>query len=208
MNEKVFTIDFDSSADCKKLLNQIKSRLGELLIKDNPDYNTKAEMNRRKFNACLEIIDTDITDLYADLTLSSDLNYYVYVHCDPNAKIALKKDGISTFGATLGMTHLPFYIGKGIGNRAFELDRNESHRKIRQKIKTFNKDILVTVLKDGLSERDALVLESKLIDIFGLTSVGGRLVNLDEGVKSKERKHKYSEQLKELNLFYKNSVKI
>lgn len=206
MVNKTFIIDFESIEDCKRLAQQMKSRIGELSVKQNPEYCSKNESKRRKFDACLEIINTDISELYNNLPLDKDNKYYVYVHCDPSAKIAARKDGVSTFGATLGMTHLPFYIGKGVGNRAFDLDRNESHRKIRQKLKIFNKDILVTIIKDGLTEMDALILESKLIDIFGLTSHGGRLVNLDEGINHKERKQKYGDHLKKLNIFYKNSV--
>lgn len=94
-------------------------------------------------------------------------------------------DGISTFSATLGMTHLPFYIGNGSENRAHDLDRKGAHRKFRHRLKTFGKDVHVSVLNDSLTEMDAFILESKLIDIFGLTSFGGRLVNLDEGAKIK-----------------------
>ena len=66
---------------------------------------------------------------------------YVYSHSDPDATITVGRYGRSTFAATLGMTKLPFYIGKGAGNRAYELDRNETHRKFRQKLHKFDKEI-------------------------------------------------------------------
>jgi hypothetical protein len=53
---------------------------------------------------------------------------------------------------------------------------------------------------------EALILESKLIDMFGLIASGGKLVNLDEGVNSKERRLKYKEALQEISILYKNSV--
>lgn len=201
---KTFNVDIESIDECNRLINILKSHIGN--IKHKQGQRSKNDSIKIKFDACYEIINTDITDLYEDINFNEARNYYVYVHCDPTASIALKKDGVSTFGATMGMTHLPFYVGKGTGNRAFELDRNETHRKVRQKLKLFDKDIKVTILKEGLTEKEALMLESKLIDIFGLISIGGRLVNLDEGIKSSERKQKYNKYLKELNSFYKNSV--
>lgn len=205
MNIKTYEIDFDSVDDCRKLVSIMKSRIGELNSKKE-GFISRNQMVKNKFESCIKIMETDISDLYNDLVLDTEPKYYVYVHCDPNMKIALKKDGISTFGATLGMTHLPFYVGKGTGNRAYELDRNETHRKFRQKLKNFDKDIVVNILKTDLTEKEALILESKLIDIFGLITNGGRLVNLDEGVNPKERKNRYKEQLHELSLFYRNSV--
>lgn len=133
--------------------------------------------------------------------------YYVYAHCDPGFKIALKKNGKTTFAATLGMEYVPFYIGKGSGNRAYDLNRNESHRKVRQKIQRFGKDVAVTILKDGLTELEALCIESKLIDIFGLISQrDGHLVNLDEGVSPNERRKLYKDKLSEISQLQKNSA--
>lgn len=66
----------------------------------------------------------------------------------------------------------------------------------------------VRIFKDGLTELEALCLESKLIDIFGLIGKGDRLVNLDEGIKSQERQQIYAEHLVNINKFYKNSLKV
>lgn len=202
---KTFEIDFDSIDDCTRLRNIMKSRIGELRSRD-PGFVSKNDSVKNKFNACQKILDADISSLYADMDLSEEKIFYVYAHCDPNYKIAIKKDGISTFSATLDMTHLPFYIGKGSGDRANCLDRNGAHRKHRQRLRRFGKDIYVSVIKNGLTEMDAFILESKLIDIFGLTSFGGRLVNLDEGVKNKERRDIYQDELKVLSLFYSEAL--
>jgi hypothetical protein len=48
--------------------------------------------------------------------------------------------------------------------------------------------------------------DSKLIDIFGLRTHGGRLVNLDEGINSNQRRQLYSKELQTLCSVYKNSV--
>ena len=114
--------------------------------------------------------------------------------------------GISTFAATLGMELIPFYVGKGVGDRAYDLNRNETHRKVRQKLQQFGQEVSVKILKSGLTEMEALILESKLIDMFGLIASGGKLVNLDEGVNSKERRLKYKDELREISMLYKNSV--
>ena len=133
--------------------------------------------------------------------------YYVYAHCEPN-KIALRKNGITTWAATVGFENIPFYIGKGKDGRAFDLKRNETHKKVREKFKIFEKDIKVKIIKEGLTELEALCLESKLIDIFGVMGKGGRLVNLDEGIKPEERRQIYYNDLKNLSKFYQNSLKV
>lgn len=203
---KQLNLDWDSLDDCQSMLGVIKVRLGELRKANDPTYLSKNQRVAQVFDACTTIINTDISNIYKDVTLDERRIYYVYAHCDPGFKIALKKEGKSTFGATLGMVYMPFYIGKGTGDRAYDLNRNDSHRKMKQKIKTFNQDVDVRILRDGLSEIEALMLESKLIDIFGLKSQGGRLVNLDEGINSSERRQLYVNSLHKLSDFYKNSV--
>ena len=206
-NIKTITVDFDSLEECKSLMNQIRSQIGQLsLAKDG--FISKNERVKKVFDACYKIYSTDISEIYKDQTLDENRIYYVYAHGDPGFKIAVKKEGKSTFAATLGLENMPFYIGKGTGNRAFELDRNDSHRKIRQRLKTFNQEISVKIINDNLTAKEALMYESKLIDIFGLKSFGGRLVNLDEGINSKERRKLYANELNELSSFYRNSMKI
>jgi len=192
--------------ECLTAMNIIKSRLGQLR-KLNPEHigsNTKKALI---FEHCNKILNTNIDHLYDGIQLDENPIYYVYVHCDPSRKIAISRDAKTTFAATLGMKYFPFYVGKGTGNRAYELDRNESHRKVRQKIKTFYDEIDVKILKEGLTEKQALILESKLIDIFGITAQGGRLVNLNEGVKNKERHNLYRDSLIYINKFFRNSLK-
>lgn len=204
--KKTFEIDFDSVNDCKKLLNIMKSRISELKKRDDPSFISKNDKNKLIFNACYNIWNTDIDDVYVNVESDEERKYYVYAHCDSSKKLALKKEGKTTFAMTLGMEYLPFYIGKGTGNRAFELNRNETHRKYRQKLNTFNTDVKVQIIKDNLTEKQALMYESKLIDIFGLITTGGYLVNLDEGVRYNERRNKYINDLRELSLYYKNSL--
>ena len=197
-------VDYTNTAELLELSNRIRSQLGSVR---SFDTGSKKDINGLRFESCKRIYDTDISDLYSELNLDATPSYYVYAHCEPN-KIAIGKDGVTSWLATMGVDLIPFYIGKGIGDRAYDLNRNETHRKVRQRLKEFNQDAQVRIIKDGLTELEALCLESKLIDIFGLMGKGGRLVNLDEGIKSKERQSRYASHLVEINSFYKNSLKV
>lgn len=109
--------------------------------------------------------------------------YYVYAHVDPSKKRfpAHKEAG----GIYPGR---PFYIGKGCGNRAYDLKRNQGHGKILRRVlqADYSSDQIVHIVRDGLSEIEALELESKLVYFFGIIydTLSGRkpsgwLVNLD-----------------------------
>jgi hypothetical protein len=199
MKIKTFTVDLNSEEECKKVINILRSNLGDL---SKNISGSKKDKVKAVFDACQKIYDTDISNLYKHLKLDASPVYYVYTHSQPSDKIAIGHNGISTFAATLGMDLVPFYVGKGTGNRAYDLNRNETHRKVRQKLSLYNLDISVKIIKENLTELEALMLESKLIDMFGLISQGGRLVNLDEGVNNKERKQLYYEELQKINKIY------
>ena len=57
-----------------------------------------------------------------------------------------------------------FYVGKGTGNRAYNLDRGNFHNSVRDKY-----DCRVEIIKDGLTESQAFRLESKMIKYYVLT---------------------------------------
>lgn len=192
-------IDYNNLEDLKNLGNKIKAQINSLNSIQN---GTKKELQSKRFNDCSIIYATDISELYKELQLDNRPIYYVYAHCLHN-KIIAGKDGITSWLGTLGLNNMPFYIGKGTGNRAYDTNRNETHRKVKQKLQAFNQDIKVHIIQDGLTELEALCLESKLIDILGILGKGGKLVNLDEGVKSKERQEIYQSHLYDLNNFYK-----
>lgn len=106
--------------------------------------------------------------------------YYVYAHIDPR-----KKPFITTEDAGGNYGGMPFYIGKGIGSRAFQLKRNEGHGKtIREIIKNnWPKSSIVNILFKNLSEQKAFEIEAKLIYFFGTQFSmirPGPLVNLDQ----------------------------
>src|SRR6266446_3693001 len=107
---------------------------------------------------------------------------YVYLHVDP------RKKAISLHGMKTLLRGEPFYVGKGIGKRAWDLKRNQGHgKRIRQILaKGFPSETIVQVIKDGLSEQEALILEAKLIYFFGSIydeSCAGTLFNLIDHIR-------------------------
>lgn len=215
MDLRNFEVDFDSIDSLNRLRNKLKTRLSELTGKTpKPRRESKEEYALRRkicFESYFNILNKDISHLYQDISASLDPEpkYYVYAHLDILKEIkGTEKERLSTiFAATFGMQFHPFYIGKGVGDRAYDLVRNETHRKIRDKCKKSGKDILPIILKEGLTELDALMLEVKLIDIFGSIVCGGLLVNIDDGHKSKDRKQLYKNDLECINRINKYLLK-
>lgn len=197
---KTLTVNWDSLPEMERVFNQIKSRIGELRIQQAISEPRKIRF-RRLFESCSRIWESDISSVYADMGLSNDRKFYVYAHLDTSRKIASQKHPITTFAATLGMSAFPFYVGKGTGDRSGGTDRNETHRKVCQKIKMMGKEPVIIKIKDSLTESEALQHESKLIDIFGLLPHGGLLTNLDEGYRAKERRSFYREDFSALSRF-------
>ena len=76
---------------------------------------------------------------------NEDRKYYVYVH--------IRKDNNTVF-----------YVGKGTGDRAYNLDRSDFHDKVRDKY-----GCRVEIIKDNLTESQAFRLESKMIKYYVLT---------------------------------------
>ena len=131
--------------------------------------------------------------LFDGSNLNNEKKYYVYAHCDPS---------ITTYDISkdLNITGLPFYIGKGTGSRAWDMCRNQGHdlkvKKVLGKIHDKNK--IVRIVKDNLSEVDALILESKLIYIFQTVyedQVNGILYNLDIGKRPTFETHEAAERV-------------
>jgi hypothetical protein len=196
MNLKEFKVDFNDYASVRKAFYQLRTRYVELDKARNGTLSKK-ESSKILLDACFNIINTDISHCFNLDSLSPKKDYYVYVHTDPNQVLDVKLPKFA-YLASLGVKYKPFYVGKGKGNRAYELNRNDSHRKVRQRIKSTAKDIEVFIVKDNLSELEALCLESKIIDILGLITNFGLLVNLDEGINASERRRMYEKDYNKL----------
>lgn len=125
------------------------------------------------------IVDQKWDYLFEDIEEGGDAKYYVYSHTDPTKKEYDLKGKLNIDG-------LPFYIGKGSGGRCYDLNRNQGHGlKLNSLLNEgFNKDHIVNIVKHGLTERQALALESKLIYLFKTIYEDpehGLLYNLDTG---------------------------
>lgn len=106
--------------------------------------------------------------------------FYVYAHVDPTQRVCNQPaEGGGCYGGQ------PFYIGKGCGERAWDLKRNQGHgTRLKQLIaQGWRPEDLVHIAFQGLSESKALEIESKLIYFFGtvyqLDRKFGCLLNLD-----------------------------
>jgi len=112
--------------------------------------------------------------------------YYVYIHAYPTGK------GVRFHhqNCVIDTNGHPFYVGKGTGNRAYDLNRNEGHGVILRQLKKRNHPTcdIVRIVKDGLTEAEAYALESKLIHFFGtrFDKNPGILVNLDIPLKPED----------------------
>ena len=97
------------------------------------------------------------------MTSSSLTSYYVYALKDPRTNPVL-----------------PFYIGKGTGNRAWDhtinVDETPKGQRISQ-IMDSGFEVVTTKMADGLTEEQALRLEAELISAFGTEATGGFLTN-------------------------------
>lgn len=199
-SDRCCLVDWNDIDDLENTMGALRSRLGELRKPKN-----KEEI-ANQLSCIQQIYDTDISQLYVEDGI--DRKYYVYAHCDPSKKIIAGKGAKTTFAAMLGMCHPPFYIGKGTGERAYDTKRNGYHQKINKKLSGFGREIHVAILSDGLTNTEALALESKLIDIFDLQSRGGMLVNLDEGHSPIERRKLYQNELCQISKYWREFLKV
>jgi len=89
--------------------------------------------------------------------------YYVYALKDPR-----------------NSRQVPFYIGKGTGNRAWQhvinVDATAKGQRIKE-IVNAKHEVIVSVLVDNLTEPQAIKVEAELISAFGTTASGGLLLN-------------------------------
>jgi uncharacterized protein len=89
--------------------------------------------------------------------------FYVYCLKDPREKPSM-----------------PFYIGKGTDNRAWEhqakVDDSEKGKLISEILKAKH-SVIHTIISDNLTEQQALKIEAELISAFGIRSQGGLLTN-------------------------------
>lgn len=96
-----------------------------------------------------------------DFECSEEKVFYVYIHVDPRLK---------RFGqAGLNNVGMPFYVGKGVGARAYSRSRSKPHRALIDEIIADGYDMhdIVYIFKSNIDEKTAFEIEAKLINYFG-----------------------------------------
>jgi hypothetical protein len=110
--------------------------------------------------------------------------FYVYAHIDPRP-YGIE---ITTIEPPINIKGTPFYIGKGCGNRAWDLKRNQGHGKYITNLRNlgFPDESLVQLIFNNISEKEAYTLEAKMIYFFGSIYEEGRrgfLCNLADHIR-------------------------
>ena len=209
MNLKNFQVDVDSISSLSDTICGLRSLLQELIDRKNQEAGRPPKKKVQKivgmFDACNRIYNSDISFLYDDLTLDRENKYYVYAHLDTSRPVVVPQrfqnpdeGGFKFFAASIGFDYFPFYIGKGTGDRCLVSERNAPYQKIVKRLTRVGKEPKIIKLKTGLTESEALQLEAKLIDLFGLVVYDGVLTNLDEGHRNQERIQLYIDDYRKL----------
>lgn len=202
MSKKSFEVDVDDPSDLKRLISILQKRR-KYTLRGLGYHEVYFNGNAYHLDLLMPAFNTmyDFGTL-AESSTNTKKNYYVYFHCNPLKPLdtkAIRTDIKFVFLASKfpNLKFQPFYVGKGVGDRFEDLNRNDSYRKIRHQLKQFNLDIEPTIVLSNLTEQEALAKESNLIDILGLMcySKNGILCNLDEGQGHKERRSQYTDPI-------------
>lgn len=180
------------SGSNKRCIKQhIKAQHNKIRSKNenNPRYyNSNNLVSLRAINDPLHVrrsyfkalIKQDWSSVYPENIESTDLTkFYVYAHVNPN------KFSLHTGSSGAAFIGTPFYIGKGTGNRAFDLNRNQGHGKELNTYLSYGHDKkdIVNIVYTNLTNNKALEIEAKLIYFFGTIYQKNRhntfLYNLD-----------------------------
>ncbi len=114
----------------------------------------------------------------------------------------VSKIGYYVYGLRDPVTDDYFYIGKGKGNRVF----SHIKQKVRRGIKDPKYDTIrslekyggpkVDIIRHGLTENESLLLESALIDVFGVNQITNKKRGIDSSLYGKMSAELLEEQYK------------
>ena len=108
-----------------------------------------------------------MTQFFFNRNTINNLKFYVYGLKDP-------------------FTNKYFYIGKGKGNRVFSHVNQKIKRGIEdqkydkiQEIRSQGGKVIINIIRHGLDPRQALLVESCLIDILGIDQIANKVKGID-----------------------------
>lgn len=161
----------------KNILEEILERISE---KDKKEFNDIVE------DALISYFDIKLTDIESPMKKDEgfivlddpNYGYYVYVFMDPSIKCRIKTDI-----ENISFNYEPFYIGKGIGNRMENSERNKLVNSRIEHLRSKGIDPIILKIKEGLINIEACKLENYLIEKIGRSDLGkGTLLNLAGGI--------------------------
>jgi hypothetical protein len=200
--KKELSVNWDSPKDLTRVISQLHNRKREL-----EGHVGKKQKAKDRLSLMMEVWNTPV--YLNDENLSSEKDFYVYTHFTSDRRhFPCEKDSVSMFCHAVGMPSIPFYVGKGKGDRHSCKERNKGHQLVRKLSENRGDETQSFVLMGGLTEMEALVMEGKLIDIIGQRAIKtGPLTNLDEGYRVKHRRRQYFLLLGKLHpVFYKPTL--
>jgi hypothetical protein len=190
-NLRLELVDYSSLESLHNIKGSALAAIEKLTLTNKEISKTTWEIQQDILDIYLKIWNTDLTPLFNTLELDSTPKYYVYAHTKAG-KLRTNSKAIGAFSQIhIGLKEKPFYIGKGTGNRYLLKERNEYYNKYRAQLASENIEVNHVIIKDKLSEYEALELESKLVDIYGIKAEGGFLLNLDSCYKPLLRRRMY-----------------
>jgi hypothetical protein len=188
---KLESIDYSSLESLYSIKSKVCIAIENLEQTNKKVEKTTWEIQQEILDLYFKIWNTDLSPLFNTLELDSTPKYYVYAHTK-SSKLKPNSKAIDAFSQIyVGLKEKPFYIGKGTGNRYLQKDRNEYYNKYRVQLLAEKIAVDHVIVKNNLTEYEALELESKLIDIYGIKAEGRSLLNLDSCYKPVLRRKMY-----------------
>ena len=168
----------------KRIVSELDFRASAKLIDDKSVRELRRRVNshRKAKRKVEDWLHHGWLELYPNA--DGERRFYVYAHVRPRSHIITVRppDG----SEAMVLPGVPFYIGKGCGDRAFKLARNEGHgAQLREIVQTgagVEPGNVAHIMRSNLTEAEALRLEAQLIYLFGTKfelGIKGTLVNLD-----------------------------